>query len=435
MSQKWNLQDIKPVSGRKPRREAPDELTERPKKEIPREEAEEAASIVVENGSEKKKGRLRTTLLIFVLLLGAGFAVNLMLGGATLTVFPRYREPNVNATFVAHKEATADQLPYEIMTLEAEGERQVQASGEEQVTEQAEGTIMIYNNHQEAPIRLVTNTRFASPEGLIFRIKDPAVVPGYSMDENGERAPGVVTAEVFADEAGEDYNIAPTRFTIPGFEGSPEYDNVYAESSEAFSGGFDGRKFIIEDEELQMAQQALRTELRNSLLERIPNEQPAGVELFQGAVTFTYETLPAVAYGDDLATIKEKVYMRIPLFKEDDFARFIAEATVPGYEGGDVRITDTDVLDFDYTSATTSASDISAADQLEFELEGRPQIVWEYDADALRADLVTKNRTALSSVLSGYPAIERADATIRPFWKKTFPMEIEEIEIIERIEE
>jgi len=434
MSQKWNLQDIRPVEPRKPRREPPQALREREVKEMPREETEEVGTVRIENGTKKKKGRLVGTLVAVGLIVATGFFVNMLMGGATLTVYPRFREPNVNASFTAHQNAIADQLPFEIMTLDAEGERQVQATGEEQVEVQAEGSILIYNNHQTSPLRLVTNTRFASPEGLVFRIKDSVVVPGYSTNDVGERVPGVITAEVFADEVGEEYNLTPTNFTVPGFEGGPEYDNVYAESTEAFTGGFSGERFIIEDEEMQTAQQTLRTELRNSLLERIDQEKPAGFEVFQGAVTFTYETLPAVGYGDNLATIKERVVMRIPMFQEADFARFIAAATVPGYEGNDVRISDTSILDFDYSSSTTAASDISAATSLDFELEGRPQIVWEYDTDALKADLANKNRTAINSVLGAYPAVERAEATLRPFWKKTFPIEIGDIEVIEIIE-
>jgi hypothetical protein len=302
------------------------------------------------------------------------------------------------------------------------------------VTEQTTGTIFIYNKQQADPIRLVTNTRFESPEGLIYKISDPAIVPGYTTDENGQIVPGVTTAEVYADEAGEQYNIGPSRFTVPGFKGEPEFDNIYAESTSNFTGGFNGMKFIIDDAELQTAQQALRTELRNSLLERVDAEKPAGFVVYKDAVTFTYESLPSVAYGDNLATIKEKVLLRIPMFKEDDFANFIAQATVPGYDGAQVRITDPLVMTFSYTGATTSASDISNMTELSFNLGGKPQIVWTYDAEKLKADLLNANKTALTSVLGGYPAIEKANAVIRPFWKTKFPTAIDEIQIIEVIE-
>jgi hypothetical protein len=192
-------------------------------------------------------------------------------------------------------------------------------------------------------------------------------------------------------------------------------------------------KFIIDPAELEVAQQALRTELRNSLLTRIAAEKPAGFVLFPDAVTFTYESLPSVAYGDNLATIKEKVLLRIPLFKEDEFAKFLAVATIPGYEGNPVRIDNYDTFTFAYTNATTSSSDISNETSISFNLTGKPQIIWTFDAEKLKADLVNANKTALTTVLGGYPAIEKANAVIRPFWKTKFPTKIDEIEVKEEI--
>lgn len=435
MNQKWNLQDIKPAQPRKKR--SAGEVSDLRRSEKPvqstREDAEDVMSINVVDGNKKKGRSLMVALVVFFLIIATGFAASMLTAGAEITVFPRYREPNVNATFEAMKTPQPEELAYEIMTLDTAGERQVTASGQENVTQLAEGTILVYNKHQTAPVRLVTNTRFEA-NGLIFRIKDSVVVPGYTTDQEGNVNPGVITAEVFADEAGEEYNLPPSNFTIPGFAGEDEFDNVYAESIETFSGGFNGQRFIIDEGELKTAQQALRTELRDSLLEKVAAEKPAGFTLFLDAVTFTYESLPAVEYGDNLATIKEKVIMRIPLFEDDNFATFIARATVPGYEGEPVRITDTSVMSFDYTSATTSSSDITNDNVLSFKLTGRPQIVWEYDAAKLTADLANANKTALPAVLGGYPAIEKAEAVIRPFWKTKFPINLDKITVIEVIE-
>jgi hypothetical protein len=434
MTQKWNLQDIRPAQPRKRRVTTEDvvEVTPRPA-EMPREEAEEGMSIKIVDGNKKKSKSLIYAVGIFILIVGGGLFASALMGGAEVTVFPRHREPNVNATFEAVRTPQPEELAFEIMILEAEGERQVTASGEEMVSTQAEGTIFIYNEQQKEPIRLVTNTRFEAPGGLIYKIKDPAIVPGYTTDASGKKVPGVTTAEVYADAVGEQFNLGPSRFTIPGFKGEPEYTTIYAESTSAFTGGFNGKKFKIDPAELEVAQQALRTELRNSLLGRIAAEKPAGFVLFNEAVTFTYESLPSVAYGDNLATIKEKVLLRIPLFKEDEFAKFLAAATIPGYEGHPVRIADYNVFTFAYTNATTSSSDISNEMRISFNLTGKPQIIWTFDAEKLKADLVNANKTALTTVLGGYPAIEKANAVIRPFWKTKFPTKIDEIEVKEEI--
>jgi hypothetical protein len=436
MSQKWNLQDIRPAQPRK--RRQPEEVSSikdvktQPRLVTPE---PEDISIKVVDGKKKNRHTLIFAFVIFFTLVGGSFLISFLMNGAELTLTPRSREPNVNATIVAYKTPQAGELTYEIMSLEATGERQVSATGEETVVEKASGSVLIYNQHSTEPLRLITNTRFESPNGLIYRLNESIVVPGYTRDDANQIAPGVIQANVYADEVGEQYNIGPSRFTVPGFAGSPEFDNVYAESIAQMQGGFNGSRFLIDEAELQTAQQGLRLELRNSLLERIEAEKPAGFVYFPGAIAFTYEALPAVEYGENLATIKEKATLRIPLFKQDDFASYIAKSTIPGYEQVPVRIQDTSTLEFAYTSATTSASDISMFDSLEFTLIGRPLIIWVYDSEALLKDLAGKNKTALPAVTGGYPAIEKSRVEIRPFWKNTFPDEPSKTTIIEVLTE
>jgi hypothetical protein len=437
MTQKWNLQDIRPAQTQKRRIPEGARLESVQPRMIDEQVStgDDDIRIPITNGTKQKNKSLVVALIVFFAVLGGGLAMSALMGGAEVTVYPRHKEPSVNAEFIAYKVADAGKLPFELMTLEAEGERQVKATGEEQVSTQAQGTIFIYNEAQKEPLRLVTNTRFESQEGLIFKIKDSVIVPGYTTSADGKKVRGVATAFVYADQVGANYNLGPSKFTVPGFKGEPEYTTIYAESTDTFTGGFNDKKFIIDEAELQTAEQALRTELRNSLLTRIDAEKPAKFTVFKDAVTFTYESLPSVAYGEGLATIKEKVLLRIPIFKEDDFAKNLAAAAIPGYTGEQVRIADTSALTFSYKGATTSSSDISNAEQIEFTLEGKPQIIWKYDAEKLKADLLNTNKNGLNVVLGGYPAIERATGVIRPFWKSKFPTKIDEIEVIEVIGE
>lgn len=430
MTQKWNLQDIRPPQPRRQRPSSGDLQPARETKIVTPEESD-VVDIRIVDGKKQKRKTILIGFVIFFVIVGGVLAISKLLSGVELTVNPRFREPNVNATVTAQKNVQANELAYEIMTLEATGERQVAATGQETVVEQAKGTVLVYNRHSTEPLRLITNTRFETTDGKLFRLEESIVVPGYTRSDSGDIAPGVIQAKVFADQPGEEYNIGPSKFTIPGFAGSPEFDNVTGESVESMRGGFNGPRFIIDESELQTAQQSLQMELRNSLLTRVDAEKPAGFIVFPGAITFTYETLPAVEYGANLATIKEKAVLRVPIFTDTSFAEYVAAATIPGYESAPVRIDDPSTLTFTYTSATTSSSNIAAADSLEFTLVGRPLIVWEYDAEALKRDLAGKSKTALTAVLGGYPAIERADAKSQPVWSTTFPEKPDDIKIIE----
>ena len=319
------------------------------------------------------------------------------------------------------------------MTLEATSESQVQASGKIDIEEQATGVLEISKSTPGAE-RLIKNTRFRSPEGLIFRIQESVVVPG-AVGGN----PGTIQAEVFADEVGDAYNLpAGTTFDIPGFQegGFTElYKAISATNPQPTTGGFAGPQFQIDDSELSTARQALQLELRDQLLEQIDSNRPAGTIAFKNAVAITYNQLPSVEYGQDLVTIREQAVLQIPLFRADEFGTFIAKETVATYDGGAVRVEDPTVLIFDYSSATTSNSVIANAESLTFRLTGKPRLIWEYDGDKLRTDLAGLPKTAIDNAITAYPGIEAARISVTPFWRQSFPEDPEEIILIEEVKD
>lgn len=437
MTQKWNLQDIRPTGTPRPTlRETP---VRKPQQDIvprsSRHTQEESlpdpdlALIDIIDGNGAKKKRAITTVVIASLIIGLGFIVNIMLGGADVTVYPKTKNVSVQSSFAAYTNPAVDMLGYELLTLETTGEKQVKASGKEKVSKQSEGKIFVYNTKSTSPQRLIKNTRFESSKGLIFRIKESIEVPGATKDAKGNMVPGTISADVFSDGTGDQYNLPPQRFTVPGLKDSEQYESVYAESTTQFSGGFEGEKYIIDDEELKTAQQALHIELRNTLLERLKSERPAGFIIYDDSITFVFETLPAAEYGDSLATIKEKARLQVPMFKEDEFSKFIAESTVPDYTGETVTLTDPKTFAFAYESSTTTVSDISGYTQLDFTLKGTAQLVWKFDEKKLQNDLISLKRTDATKVLGSYAAIREAKADVRPFWKSTFPSNPNDISI------
>lgn len=478
MTQKWNLQDIQPANRQRRsakrierqrnienppettdipihqessrretsaqpaqdmhiRREASVNRISRPSQRstaTPSEAEEHFETVSITDGNKTRRKGMLIAVSVFVFIVVSGVAASIFMSGAEVTVKPRHEEKSIMATYEASTIPSPDTLSYELLTFEVDGERQVEATGKETVSEQAAGNIMIYNTFSTDNVRLVKNTRFESPNGLIFKISESAIVPGYTKDDAGKIVPGVTTASVFAEAAGEEYNISPGRFSIPGFAGSPEFEKIYAESTMQFTGGFAGEKFIIADAELETARQALHAELRDALLARLDQERPAGFVLYDDAVTVTFNTLPSVAYGDNLATIKEQGVLQVPIFKEATFAEFLAEQSIPDFQSHPVHLADYHSLNFTYTSPTTTVSDISTATKLSFNLSGNAQIIWTYDENKLKADLLGIDKQDISSVLAKYPAIASAEAVIRPFWKSSFPREMDEISVTEVVE-
>lgn len=435
MSQKWNLQDIRPAVPQKqalresPRRQVARDIAPR---KLKQEEPDylndpDLATIDVIDGSRVKRKRVIVTAVFALIIIGIGFFVNVLLGGAEITVYPKMKDISVQATFEAFKTPKVGELGYELLSLETTGEKQVKANGKEAVSIRAEGIIFIYNTKSTSEQRLVKNTRFETKDGLIFKIKESVVVPGASKDAKGNLVPGSASAEVFADGTGEKYNIAPTRFTVPGLKGSDQYVNVYGESTSAFTGGFEGEKYIIDEAELDTAKQALHVELRDTLLARLKEERPAGFVIYDGAITFTYESLPSTEYGASLATIKEKVTMHVPMFMEPQFAEYIADKSIPEYAAEPVTFLNPNTLTFTYENASTSVSDISTLESFEMTLKGGSTIVWKFDEQNLKKQLLGLKKAKATEVFSTYGGIRTAQAVIRPFWATTYPEDVDNI--------
>lgn len=397
---------------------------------------EHIPSIVIEDGSKKGRNRLLLSIISFIVIVGSAILLSALMGKTELTIYPEFREPNLNAEFTAYPDRREGELTYEIMTLEATGESQVKATGQVQVEELATGMIEIQKSTPGAQ-RLIKNTRFRTSGGLVYHIKESVVVPGAVTNEHGQSVPGTIQAEVYADDVGQQYNIAAGQtFDVPGFEEAGEtalHQAISGKNLEAFTGGFSGPQFQIDDQELQTARQALQIELRDNLLLRVNNEKPADFVAFDGAVTVTYNQLPAVEYGEDLVTIREQAILQIPLFQATALGSFLAQETVATYDGTSVRVDDPQALAFSYTAATTSSSVIANEPSLTFKLTGKPLLIWEYDAVKLTENLAGLPKTALSNAIPAYPGIDEARVHITPFWKRTFPEDPSDIVVIEEL--
>lgn len=442
MAQKWNLQDIVPPdrSGSQKRRPVQSRGSQRPAE---RREADPSASpdesepltrIEIVDGRLSRMRRAIFIAVAFAIIIFIGLSITILLSGAEITVFPKNRSTTISATFTAKQQPGVGDLSYELLTIEEEGEERVTASGEEEVSERASGIIKIFNEFSSNPQRLIKNTRFESPDGLVYRISDSIVVPGYIKDAEGLIIPGSITAEVFADGPGESYNITETRFTVPGLKGSEQYEKIYAETTvDGITGGFEGMKFIIDENELATKRQELQTELRDTLLSKIQDERPTGFVLYEDSITFTFESLPATEAGGKAAVLHERARLHVPLFNASSFAEHLAQNAVAGYEDEPVRLEDPYTLTFSYPESITG-EDVVSQNEMTFNLNGNVKIIWVYDEEMLKNDLLGISKNAIPTVLSGYPAIERAEAVVRPFWKQAFPEDEAEISITEVLE-
>lgn len=360
-----------------------------------------------------------TIIILIVLFISFSF----FFSGAKIIIIPKQNNVVVGTQFSAAINADVGELSYETMTIEKTGSKKVVATDTEEVKEKASGRIVIFNNFDSSNQRLIKNTRFETPEGLIYRINKSVVVPGQKI-QNGEKISGSIEVTVYADEVGEKYNIGLTDFTIPGFKDSPRFEGFYARSKTEMTGGFFGKKLIANPDDMKTAKDELHTELKQQLMNEAFSQKPDGFYLFEDMLFIEFESEPSVDNGNEIEIIEKATLYGI-LFNKKEFAGHIAEKRVSDDES--VEISDINTLKILVTDKENFRP--WEDEEFEFTVNGNAHIVWTFDEDKLKDDLSGKAKSALTTVLSGYPSIDEAEVVLTPFWKRSFPNDTDKIKI------
>lgn len=378
---------------------------------------EEFESSRISRGRRKKSAKKALVAAAVVAVIALAIFVSNLFHSAVLSLTPRSASASVSDEFTASVSGAG--LSYEPISFTETGSLSVKATGEEAVSKKATGTIVIYNDYNSSSQRLIKNTRFETPEGLIYRITDSVTVPG----KKGS-TPGSVEAVVTADEPGEKYNVGFKDFTIPGFKGDPRYSAFYARSKTPLSGGFVGTRKVVSDADRKKAESAIEAEVTANLLKRAEAEMPADKIFFDKAYAVSFASLPDEASGND-AIIKKEGTLVVAAFDRAELSSVLAKQKVQGYKDEPVLVTNLDDISF----APKSGFDPGSGKEVSFSLVGDAAFEWTYDEPALRTALAGLARSDIPAALQAFPMIEKADISIRPFWSRSFPGSVEKISV------
>lgn len=209
--------------------------------------------------SKKVAGFFAAIFLIFFLLLGIYerlFEVRIQIHPVTEKW--EFREDLTVSAGVQSVDIGTKTIPGALLEDSTELSQQFPATGKSPITGRAHGTIRVYNKYHLAQV-LVANTRFLSDEGKLFRSKSRVVIPPGGFQD----------IEVMAAEAGEEYNIGPATFSLPGLAGSPRYTAIYGESKDPMRGGSLRESSQVTKADIEKAKEALSAVLLREGKKRI----------------------------------------------------------------------------------------------------------------------------------------------------------------------
>ncbi len=376
-----------------------------------------------------KKGLIFS--LFFLFLLGAFCYITL--SKAEIQVWPETELISLEEEVSLDQHATvADSLmkiiPAQILQKEKTVVQGFLASGKVLKEEKAEGIIRVYNSYSTSPQVLLATTRFVSADGKLFRTPIKSTVPG-STYEKGKFVPGEIDIKVVADQSGEEYNIGPTKFSIPGFAGTDRYTKFYGESFEAMTGGFQEEVAKMTEQDLAQAEESLTKQAKKECEELLKSELQTG----ETASKFDYipdniqteivEKFSLASAGEETQEFKYQVKAQCQtlLFKKEDVRNFAKDMI--SYQLAQDKKLYEESLQIDYypeitdveTGKTTVSLKISAKTY--------------YDVDVYTFKNALKDRTLLEAklFLENQPRIIKTSVKFWPFWVNKVPEDLNKI--------
>lgn len=352
-----------------------------------------------------------------VVLAGLAYGSAFFFSGATVTVTPKQWSLPVTASLSASK--NSEVLAYNLVTVTEEMSKSVPASGEENVEQKASGLVTIFNAQSSQSQQLVKNTRFQTPNGLIFRINNAVTVPGTTV-KNGTTVPGSITVRVYADKPGASYNVGLADFTIPGFQGDPRFKTITAKSdpSSPISGGFVGKRAKVSNTDLETAYTSLEKELRQKLLAKVTPQIPSHQVFFPGAVMVSFEK-GQPASGTSTATVTEKAVLTGVIFDKAQLSKALTPSLPSDVAAIPHTIKNWNTLVFSFKNE--SESKIGQGESIQFALSGNALVEAAIETERIANALKSQKRSRFSQILSGIPTIATAELRMRPAWAWSFP--------------
>ncbi len=346
---------------------------------------------------------------------------------ATLEIWPVKSQVQFEKqVMVDISQNTTTSIPGEIVTKEQSASAKFPSTGSKLKSVKASGIIRIYNAYSTLSQILIATTRFVSDDGKLFRTPKRVTIPGGHY-EGGRLVPGEIDITVEAGEAGEEYNIGPSTFSIPGFAGTPRYTAFYAKSFEPMVGGMKQEVAQVSQEDLNKAQEALEEEaLTNcqTALEEFTSSQ--NYILVEEAITGQITQITPLAEKDqevDSFVFQVKAQVKALVFKKqnlEDFAKnyilsqipqekeLVAGALTIGYSVKDVDLEEGRmILDIEMTSEIYSA----------------------IDEVSLKEAVKDKRPDEIKSVLGSFPEIDKVGVRLWPFWINKSPENADRVKI------
>jgi len=323
-------------------------------------------------------------------------------------------------------------IPGKTIVVEKTVSEEFPSSGKILKEKKAEGIIRVYNAYSTSSQALVSNTRFISAEGKLFRSLEKVTIPGGKY-EGGKLVPGELDVKVVADQSGPEYNITATTFSIPGFAGTAKYTKFYGKSSENMTGGLREKVPQVTQDDLYLAQKTLEEralkESDTALKEKISSD-PLLVLLKEAQASEILETFSLARPKEELEKFNFQVKAKSEalVFNTKDVENFIKDFILSQIP--ESKKLHQESLKTNYLPETINLK----TGKIILSLKAEAKIYSDINQTDLKKNLGRKSLAEAKIFLENQPHVTKTQVRFWPFWVKKVPEDADKIEIKLRID-
>ncbi|MDD5146372.1 MAG: hypothetical protein PHN39_01340 [Candidatus Pacebacteria bacterium] len=301
------------------------------------------------------------------------------------------------------------------------------ATGQDEKGSKARGVIRVFNKRNPPAAKaLVAQTRFLSSDGKTFKALKKIELPAATL-ENGKLTPGFLDVEVEAQETGEQYNIGPSTFSVPGLVGSALYYDLWGESTAKMEGGSLKTVQKVTVEDLENAKATLEAQLEEELKKDLRSQAGQDFWIEDKAVLIDNpEIICEKKEGDIVGEFKcqgksgaKSLAIKTSALK--DFAYHILSNQIPP----------TTNFRMETVSLSLTPENVDFASNLmDIEVKIGSKVYQNIDKDKLIAEVVGKSQDDIEQmILQRYQQVEKIDFAFWPFWVKRCPTNSQRVNI------
>jgi hypothetical protein len=369
--------------------------------------------------------RVVAGVLVVVLLLVI-YAVT-KLPRAQIQIWPKTDTLTLSQTLSADSSLTASSatnavIPARIIEETKSDTQQFPATGSASNDGKATGTIKVYNKTGSA-FTLITGTHFLSDSGKYFVTLSKVNIPAGSNS-----SPGSVSVQVQAEQAGEDYNIKPSKFSAPKLYGTAYYYNIYGESTTAMTGGHIGQANQVTDDDINQAKDSLTKKLLGDATNTIKGKLGPDDVLLNDAIQNTVVDASANVKSGTLASNFNEtanVKVRALVFKKQDVEKFVNDAILGQVSAGDGIKSDTLHIDYHVNNVDMQKGKVSMT--VRSSVTTYAKITTDNVIDLLQKKSADQIKQIADQMYSG--KISELKVSFWPFWVHTAPSNTKRINI------